>query len=191
MIKLKELTMNKFDKEIYKYYKELFPAEEQKAKKLLRDTYRQGILKIIGIYYNDNLVGFMLTNTLPDNKYLQLDYLGIFPKYQGMGYGSKAIMELKNISKNYNGIFGEVEAEGLGENEEENEIRKRRQAFYNKLGFRKLEFKIELFKVIFTPMILDISENNNTDDIIESMFNIYVNVVGEEKANKYCKIIDK
>ena len=79
-------------------------------------------------------MGFIITNSLANNPYLQLDYLGIFETEQKKGYGSDAILLLKENSKEFAGIFIEIEKPGWGENEKENLIRQKRAAFYKSLG---------------------------------------------------------
>ena len=60
------------------------------------------------------MVGFLLTNSLENNPYLQLDYLAILPTEQSKGYGSQALRLLQEQASVYDGIFIEMEKVGLG-----------------------------------------------------------------------------
>lgn len=192
-MKLKILDIKQFKKDIYKYYKKLFPVLERKSYRTIKRVHNNGIMKILGIFDESELVGFMIVNELEESKYIQLDYFAILAEYQSKGYGKRAIMELKNLYSECYGIIIEAEKLGLGKNDKENEIRKRRVKFYEQLGFVKLKHDLELYKVIYSLYVLtcnDIKEDNNR--IIEELFKIYKKVFGEKRVNKNCKVlIDK
>ena len=189
-MELKPLELKQFKKEIYKYYKELFPTEERKPYRILKKSYNKGITIILGIKEIDKFIGFMIINKIKDNQYLQLDYFAIFKEYQSKGYGKKSIKELKEKYNSYNGIFIEIEKLGLGENEEENIQRERRAKFYEQLGFVKLHNDLELYKVIYSPYVL-FCTNIREDDkkIINDIFKIYNQILGEKRINKNCKVL--
>lgn len=189
-MELKELDIKQFKKDIYKYYKRLFPALERKSYRTIKRTYNNGIMKILGIFDESELIGFMITNEIRDGKYIQLDYFAIFPEYQSKGYGKQAIIELKKLYSDYYGIFIEIEKIGLGENDKENELRRRRSKFYEKLGFVKLKVDLELYKVIYSLYVLTYNDIREDDDrVIEELFKIYKEVFGEKRVNKNCKVL--
>lgn len=192
MLRLVEIDVKEFRKNIFKEYTKLFPASERKPYILLEKLYNRGILKILKIADNDTFIGFILANSLNGNRCLQVDYFGIFPKYQNMGYGTKAIELLKESSKDYYGIFIEVEKEGLGKNDEENKLRKRRINFYERLGFCKLNFDMNLYNVIYTPYILQTTdEKENENQILKDIVELYIGMQGEKRFKKYCRIIQE
>lgn len=147
-MKLEILDIKQFKKDIYKYYKKLFPTSERKSYRTIKRAYNNVIMKILGIFDESELVGFMIVNEIEESKYIQLDFFGIFPKQQSKGYGKRAIMELKNLYSEYYGIIIEIEKLGLGKNNKENLQRERRAKFYEKLGFVKLKGDLLLYKAM-------------------------------------------
>lgn len=188
MITLKEITIKEFKKQIYKEYKKLFPAIERKPYYLIRKTFNKGFTKILKII-NDNItVGFFILNTI-DN-YIQIDYFAIFEKYQSKGYGSAAIKELQNTYPNNQGIFIEIEKLGLGSNDAENTLREKRFEFYNRLGFKSLDFDILLYGVIYTPCHLNFDKSFDKEYSINTLFNFYYLAHSKRIINKNCKVIE-
>lgn len=117
-------------------------------------------------------------------------YLAIFPQYRDKKFGSKAVKLLLEKEKDCYGIFVEAEKVGLGKNEEENIIREKRKHFYERLGFKELNFDLLFFDVIYTPYLF--SNIDNDDDIVfNEILKIYEEISGKERIKKNCKIIKK
>lgn len=190
-LQIANINIEKFKKVVYPEYLKLFPQEERKALETIEKSFYNGITKIIEIVDNNIFIGFIIINTLTDNKYIQLDYLAILPQYQNKGYGTQAINLLKKQSKEYNGIFVETEKVGLGTNEDENKLRAKRARFYEKLGFYKLNFELKWYEsLILSPYVFQISINKNSEDeILKNMLKIYIATHGREKVENNCKIL--
>lgn len=190
-LQIANINIEKFKKVVYPEYLKLFPQEERKALETIEKSFYNGITKIIEIVDNNIFIGFIIINTLTDNKYIQLDYLAILPQYQNKGYGTQAINLLKKQSKEYNGIFVETEKVGLGTNEDENKLRSKRARFYEKLGFYKLNFELKWYEsLILSPYVFQISINKNSEDeILKNMLKIYIATHGREKVENNCKIL--
>ena len=189
-MKLKKIDIEEFKERIYPEYEILFPELERKSYNRLKETYDKGIVDIFEIKEDNNIVGFILANHLENNPYIQLDYFAIFEAYQNKGYGSNAIKLLKEIYKEYEGIFIEIEKVGLGKNKEENIIREKRASFYEKLGFVKLNFDLELFTVIYSAHMLSCKMKEfNDESVIKNIFDFYIDILGEKRAKKNCRII--
>lgn len=187
---LKEIDINEFKSVVYPEYLKLFPESERKPLELIEKTYNQGIAKIIKIVEKNEFVGFLIINTLKDNSFAILDYFAILSKYQTKGYGTKALELLKEQYKEEKGIFIEVEKPGLGEDNKENEIREKRAKFYERVGFYKLGFDLDLFKVIYSTYLLPRTDKKFSDEeVIEEIFKIYNTIIGEERMKNNCKII--
>lgn len=137
----------------------------------------------------NKIVGFLIYNTLKNNPYIWLDYFAILPEYQDKKYGTKAISLLKEYLKDYTVIFGEIEKIGMGENEKENEIRKRRVKFWKRAGFHILDTDFELFGVVYSPCILPIKEIDKEDKVVENIWLFYQEIIGKKKFEKNCKVI--
>lgn len=190
MLKLVHIDFKTFKNEIYPYYLELFPKDERKSLKQIEIPYLKGISKLVSIVYDDQKVGFLIYNTLEGNKYIQLDYFAIFKEFQNKKFGTEAIKIFKEFFKDYNGIYGEIEKAGLGQDEAENKKRERRIKFWESLGFQLFDFDLELFDVIYSPCVLMIKDIEiDYDEIMKSAFEIYISLLGEEKVSNRCKVI--
>lgn len=189
-IKLKDIDIEEFKKNVYSYYLEIFPEDERKPLELLKYSYQKGYTTIIKILYKNKMAGFMLLNRLKNKSYAILDYLAILPQYRNNKIGTKAMKILLEQQKECRGIFVEIEKVGLGKDEEDNLLRGKRKNFYKKLGFKRLNFDLFLFDVIYEPYLF----SNMKDDenvVIDEIFNIYESISGKERIKQNCKIIRK
>lgn len=191
-MELRKIDIEEFKKDIYSEYKKIFPIVERKSYRRLKKAYKNQNSDIIEVNLENETIGFIIVNSLKGNPYVILDYFAIFPQYQSKGYGTEAIKLLKEMYKQYKGIFIEIEKLGEGKTEQENNLRKRRAKFYEKLGFYKLSFDLRLYGVTYSPYMFDCynSRNLTENQIIECIFNIYFAVMGEKKINKNCKVIN-
>ena len=188
-MELKLIEINEFKKDIYKHYKNIFPSAERKSYKILKRGYNNKVTNFYKIIEKNKLVGFIITQTANgDSRYVLLDFLAILPIYQCKGFGKQAIKELnKIISEKYYGLFAEVEKAGLGKNEKENDIRRRRIEFYEKLGFVNSEIDINLSNVVFSVYVL--SSSKKDDDILNDLLIIYNYIWGEKRKHKNFEIL--
>ena len=189
-MKLKDIGIDKFKKEVYSYYLKIFPEDERKPLELLQSSYEKHYTRIIEILYKNEIIGFMILNKVKDKGYAVLDYLAILPQCRNNKFGTKALQILLEQERENSGIFIEIEKVGLGKNIEENLLREKRKNFYEKIGFKKLNFDLFLFDVIYTPYLF----SNIKDDesmIIDEILNIYESISGKERIKQNCKIIKK
>lgn len=190
-MRLEIANVKEFKEIIYPEYLHLFTEEERKSYYELEKAIFNNITTIIKIIVESKIVGFMILNILKDMDFIQLDYLGILSKYQRKGYGSEAIKLLYENYKKYKGIFIEVEKEGLGKDKEENEIRKKRVKFYEKLGFYKLNFNIKICTVIYSTYFLKFNNSNISNKKIEKdVLNIYYAILDKKNIEENVKIIN-
>lgn len=189
-IKLKNIDINKFKKEVYSYYLEIFPEDERKSLELLCLAYERHYTKIIEILYKDEIIGFMLLNKIRDKGYAILDYFAILPQYRNNKFGTKALQILLKQEKENKGVFIEIEKVGFGKDKEDNLLREKRKKFYENVGFKKLNFDLFLFDVLYTPYLFS-NINDNDDIIIDEILNIYEAISGKERIEQNCKIIKK
>ena len=187
-MKLKDIDIDKFEKEVYTYYLAIFPDDERKPLELLHSSYEKHYTKIIEILYKNEIIGFMILNKVKDMGYAVLDYFAILPQYRNNKFGTKALQMLLEQERNNSGIFVEIEKVGLGKDTEENLLREKRKNFYEKEGFRKLNFELFLFGVVYTPYLFS-NIKDNEDIIIGEILNIYESISGKERIKQNCKII--
>lgn len=189
-MKLKDIGIDKFEKDVYSYYLKIFPEDERKPLELLQSSYEKHYTRIIEILYKNEMIGFMILNKVKDKGYAVLDYLAILPQYRNNKFGTKALQILLEQEKENSGIFIEIEKVGLGKDIEENLLREKRKNFYEKVGFKKLNFDLFLFDVVYTPYLFSNSEDDE-DMIIDEILNIYEAISGKERIEQNCKIIKK
>ncbi len=191
-MELININFKEFKEEVYQKYIEIFPEEERKSLETIEKNYNKNITSFIKIAEANKLIGFLIMNSIENNRYMQLDYFAILPEYQNKGHGTKAIKELKNLISNYNAIFVEIEKLGCGANKTDNEIREKRAKFYERLGFHKLNSNLKWFNSLFLSIYcLNLSKNQTYDEkeILNNIFEIYYKVHGRKKVNENCEII--
>ena len=187
-IKLKYVGMNEFKEDVYSYYLEIFPEDERKPLELIQSSYEEQYTKIIEIVHKSEIVGFMLLNRVKEKGYCVLDYLAILPQYRNSKFGTKALQLLLEQEKENKGVFIEVEKPGLGRDKEENLLRERRTNFYEKIGFKKLNFDLLLFDVMYVHYLYS-KINDDESIIINEILNIYESISGKERIKRNCKIL--
>ena len=191
-MQLKKIDILEFKKVIYSDYKKIFPSIERKSYRTIKKLYNNNMSDIIGIIQDNELVGFIIINTIENNLYAILDYFAILPKYQGKGYGTEAIKLLKEMYKEYNGIYIEIEKIETAKTEEEMHTRQRRANFYENLGFIKMKFDLDLYFVIYSIYILPCKVDKFIDrEAIDEIFKIYIATIGEKRTEKYCKLLEE
>ena len=127
----KQITRLSEAKEMEELYNQSFIKDERiEFNRLLTAPFDGFIL--IGQYYEGKLVGMMHYICKPE--FVQLNYFAITPNTRGHGYGSKCLNWLKQQYPNKSIV---VEVEDLDDECDNNEYRKKRQAFYNKNGLEK------------------------------------------------------
>lgn len=189
-MELVSVDIKEFKDNVYAYYEKLFPKEERKDLKRLNASFEKGITTFLKIMVDKKFVGFFIINTVKDIKCVHLDYFAILPEYQSKGYGTEAIRKLKEEYKDYYGIFIEIEKVGEGKNLEENQIRQKRANFYERIGFSKMKFDIDLYNVIYSTYVLKCSmEQVKEDKVIEDILAIYESILGEKRLRENCKVI--
>lgn len=189
-MKLKDIGIDKFEKDVYLYYLKIFPEDARKPLELLQSSYEKHYTRIIEILYKNEIIGFMILNKVKDKGYAVLDYLAILPQYRNNKFGTKALQILLEQEKENSGIFIEIEKVGLGKDIEENLLREKRKNFYEKVGFKKLNFDLFLFDVVYTPYLFS-NRQDDEDMIIDEILNIYEAISGKERIEQNCKIIKK
>lgn len=189
---LKEIDDKEFERDVYKYYVELFAEDERQPLELLKKLFEEGNLKFVKIMDNEVNVGFFIYVTTRDNPYVWLSYFAIYKEFQNKKYGMNATKRFKNFFSNYDGIYGEIEKLGLGENEEENRIREKRFNFWYNLGFELLNIDSLLYGVVYSSCALKLKENVKTSnrEILDYGFKLYEAVMGKESVKKNCFILD-
>ena len=131
---------------LYPTMRKDFPPAELKPLSKLEKLMRQGCYHGWFLMEGEARRGYAMVQVTPGCPYVLLDYLAMFAGRRGGGYGSKTLELLKE--KYPAGILAEAEDELPGPHEaEENAVRRRRIAFYQKNGFIPCPFENSVFGV--------------------------------------------
>lgn len=118
---------------------EAFPPNERKPLEEIMDLQARGRYEIHGLLDGDVLLGYATLWMDPaEPAYILLDYLGVTSARRNGGLGGEI---LRRVTQTYRGraqVLMEAEVPVPGGAEEENQIRRRRIAFYERSGFTPL-----------------------------------------------------
>lgn len=125
-----------------------FPRVELKPLRGMLRLMDQGCYAPLQITEGETRIGYAMMWLPPEGGGALLEYLGVSPTLRNGGYGGKI---LSLLMARYGQLFGEVEAP-VSPDPAENELRRRRIAFYERCGFRLLDYDCALFGVHFKCM---------------------------------------
>ena len=139
-----------------------FPKSELKPLKGMLNLMDRGVYDPLLVTDNGEPVGYAMVWLPADRTGALLEYFGVLRGLRNGGIGSR-ILDL--LTQRYGQIFGEAEAP-TSENPAENDLRRRRIAFYERNGFRVLDYECALFGVHFNCLY----RGPQTDDrVVEAM----------------------
>ena len=133
--------------------KKAFPPEELKPLKAMEGLRDRGCYEPLGLWDGEVLRGYALMWLEPGYPFALLDYLGTLDGMRSQGLGTKLLGMLREYYSHYRGIFGEAEAPENGDPEDE-PLRRRRLAFYERNGFRYGGYDCALFGVHYQTLIM-------------------------------------
>jgi len=138
MLQLKNVSQNKKDfNKIKELYYEAFPREEVLPLFLLRIKAKKENIDFLGIYDESQLIGLIYVVTYKDISCIM--YFAITENVRGKGYGSKVLDLIKG---KYKGNRIILYIEEIDKNVSNYEQRVKRKKFYEKNGFKDLQYKI-------------------------------------------------
>lgn len=122
-----------------------FPKSELKPLKGMYNLMDQGVYDPLLVLEGDRPVGYAMVWLPQDRKGALLEYFGVIRGLRNAGLGSRI---LDVLTERYGQIFCEAEAPS-SDDPAENDLRRRRIAFYERNGFRVLDYDCALFGVHF------------------------------------------
>lgn len=122
-----------------------FPKSELKPLKAMLRLMDMGMYEPLLVLDGGQAVGYAMIWLAEERSGVLLEYLGVFPERRNGGLGAK-ILDL--LTERYGGLFGEAEAP-TSDDPAENDLRRRRIGFYERCGFRVLNYECALFGVHF------------------------------------------
>ena len=122
-----------------------FPKSELKPLAAMLRLMDMGCYEPLLVTENGKPVGYALVWLPEDRSGALLEYFGVLRGLRSAGLGTKI---LGLLAERYGQIFGEAEAP-CSDDPAENALRRRRIAFYERNGFRVLDYECALFGVRF------------------------------------------
>lgn len=152
-----------------------FPEAELKplyaVKKLIENR------EYIGLgMFDDNagLMAYALFTVSKDTDIILLDYYAVLEEYRSQGTGSIFLSEMKNVLKGVGGILLETEDIEFAVNEDEADIRRRRDSFYRRNGVSATGVKSGYCGVNYNIWYLPVDREIDTKtarSALESLYN--------------------
>lgn len=127
-----------------------FPQTELKPVRSMLRLLDKGLYEPLMVMENGEGVGYAMAWLPASRQGALLDYFGVLRGKRNGGLGSKI---LTLLTRRYGQIFGEAEAPD-SDDPAENDLRRRRIAFYRRNGFRVLDYECALFGVHFNCLYL-------------------------------------
>lgn len=189
-MQLEEVDYKEFKKVAGTSYKKDFPREERVSFRLLKKSYQQGNLQFL-LLREEEVYAYAIL--IQEKEYRLIFYLATFSKERGKGYGSKMLQQLRDKYPEST-IFIEVERQGYGKNENENEIRKKRIAFYKKNNFLEIDLVGTIWGTDYEIYAMKNSQkfkNGIQQEMIEIEKEIYTKLMGKKLTQKFVKLETK
>ena len=183
-MEIKEITIEKFEKEFYDKYIDLFPEDEQRDWKNIRKTYEDGIEKFFEIVCENKKIGFFMLERINDSYPYYLDYFAIFKEFQDKGYGTEAVKKLEDEVIKDSGVCGEIESIEYADNEKDKEIRLKRKECWESLGFKGFDSRYSLWNVIYTPYAYYRNNTPSKEEMDKILFDYYTMNTSKELIEK-------
>lgn len=153
MIEIQLVNYEKNNKKVKKLYKEAFPINERLPIFILKNLSKKAKANFYEIYDNNTFIGMLYNVYYKDIVFVL--YLAIDNKFRGKGYGSKV---LNLIKEKYDKNRIILNIEEINENALNNKQRIKRKEFYNKNGFKSIDFTVKEGNEIYE--MLCYSKNN-------------------------------
>ena len=124
-------------------YESAFPPDERMPFERVLQKCEVGVMRLLSVEGDDGeFLGFANITLCLD--VLALNYFAILPEKQGRGYGTEVIVALK---KRYPERSIVIDIEDDSVESANAEQRKRRRAFYERLGFCAMPYHLKIFGV--------------------------------------------
>lgn len=139
-----------------------FPKSELKPLKGMLSLMDRGAYDPLLVTEGEEIVGYAMVWMPTDRNGALLEYFGVLRGKRNGGIGSRI---LNLLTERYGQLFGEAEAP-VSEDPVENDLRRRRIGFYERNGFRVLDYECALFGVQFNCLYRGPEQD---DRVVEKM----------------------
>lgn len=153
MTELCLLTAEQLRRVYHTYIKRDFPRSERRPLSSIEDLCRTGRYDTWGAYEEDELLAYAFVWRTEDGRCALLDYLAVYPESRGQGRGAQVLELLKDKYGPDCPLLVEAEALEEGLPPDEDWQRRRRLAFYQRAGFRMLDYQTLIFGVRYAMLV--------------------------------------
>ena len=159
-----------------------FPKSELKPLGAMLRLLEMGQYDPLVVTENGERVGYAMMWLPKSRQGALLEYLGVLRGKRSAGLGARI---LPLLAQRYGQLFGEAEAP-TSEDEAENHLRRRRIGFYERNGFRVLDYECALFGVHFKCLY----RGPQTDDrAVEQLHrSVYADYFSPQHMERYIQL---
>lgn len=174
---IKLLTLEEIKQVYQAHMKRDFPPTELRTLKSIQSLHRQGLYECFGYFDEDlDLVAYAFCAKSIKHSLILLDYYAVISTKRQNGIGSQFLQALKPYLK-ADGILIEVETPEVTVSKEENQIRSRRIAFYERNGAHLTAVGGSIFGVHFTVMYLPLQQQLPDKELLSNIQQLYRQMV--------------
>lgn len=159
-----------------------FPKSELKPLGAMLRLLEMGQYDPLVVTENGERVGYAMMWLPKSRQGALLEYLGVLRGKRSAGLGARI---LPLLAQRYGQLFGEAEAP-TSQDEAENHLRRRRIGFYERNGFRVLDYECALFGVHFKCLY----RGPQTDDRAVEQFHrsVYADYFSPQHMERYIQL---
>lgn len=159
-----------------------FPKSELKPLGAMLRLLEMGQYDPLVVTENGERVGYAMMWLPKSRQGALLEYLGVLRGKRSAGLGARI---LPLLAQRYGQLFGEAEAP-TSQDEAENHLRRRRIGFYERNGFRVLDYECALFGVHFKCLY----RGHQTDDrAVEQLHrSVYADYFSPQHMERYIQL---
>ncbi|MBU1418082.1 MAG: GNAT family N-acetyltransferase [Proteobacteria bacterium] len=127
--------------EFYSIYEGSLPLRERKSKAQISAVISRPDYKTLLLKRNDVVIGFSMLFIATEESFCLLEYMAIHPVYRNSGLGRELFLHtFQNVVVSDHGAsYGLLEVDSDREQSEDQEMRRRRQRFYRRLGCFRID----------------------------------------------------
>lgn len=156
-----------------------FPKAELKPLYAVKKLMENGEYIGLGMFDdNAGLMAYALFTVSKDTDIILLDYYAVLEEYRSQGTGSIFLSEMKNVLKGVGGILLETEDIEFAVNEEEADIRRRRDSFYRRNGVSATGVKSGYHGVHYNIWYLPVESKIDTKSVRPVLDSLYNTMLG-------------
>ncbi len=159
--------------QIHDLYEISFPEDEKMPFRIVLQKREAGVMRLFSVEDGGAFIGFCNITLCEDA--LTLNYFAILPEKQNQGYGTAVVSLLIQKYPDKSIVIDIEDDEVEAENAEQ---RKKRKAFYERLGFSVMPFRLTIFGV--PSLIMSSGRKYN----FEEYKNIFAQVFSERGSQR-------